>query len=544
MKFRYTYLLICLLMSVGGIQSLSADSFDEIYSVCKKGKTVNVTEDLFVEGIVISDWKNANMEVNPNKSHTAVDLTQNAVTAYIQLPDGSRGIRLKFEDESYNRFSRFDVVKLNLKGAVLRVSSRTGAVTVSALTPANVVAYRHGSDEELVVKEKHISELTDADIYTWVTLKDVEFIFKDGTYADIQETYGQRVEKYHSGYKSVNARMDGWVTSLRDINGDAIYMMVNSSCDWRRDGDGVPGGMGDFSGIVVSSRLRRFGESIGRYSIRPLDKNAFSMTSKKPMWKLLTGFILDGSLGQTLFFEKAGEVQNLNKKKFSNDRILSDSGSESYLWTDTGAEIRLVSDFNYLSADASANGQVKNGAVDFKTPCNTWYQFDDMGNVCGTNGVYLEFSTRKVKGTCLHLSFDIAAGNGNLENSQLYPYEWKVEYSLDGKEWTLVKDNVTGRKSFAVRTIPTWTKQIGKTKYPTQYDCGFGLQQHNFELPAEVIGKDKVIVKISPASEVLSVLHPSSDKSSKLKSDNSNVAKSTNRTNTNLRFGTIRIDYK
>jgi hypothetical protein len=71
-----------------------------------------------------------------------------------------------------------------------------------------------------------------------------------------------------------------------------------------------------------------------------------------------------------------------------------------------------------------------------------------------------------------------------------------------------------------------------------------GYQQHNFRLPDEAAGKEKVLVKISPASAVLAALHPTSDKSSKHTSNKSNVASPTNKTATCIRFGTIRVDYK
>lgn len=533
-----------LLLTLFPLMMVASELSDKVHPLCAAGKKVQVNEDLILEGVIISDWENPNMEVNPNKTHTKVDLTENEVTAYLQAKDGSWGVRLRFETSFYNRLCRYDVVRINFKGTRLSRGWKTGAVTFSGLTPSNVISLRAGTQADVAVKEKYISELTDEDVYTWVTLKDVEFIFKNGTFADIHESYGQRVEKYHAEYKSVHARMDGWATSLRDVNGDAIYMMVNSLCDWRRNGDGVPGGIGKVSGVVVSSKLRRYGDSMGRYSIRPFDRASIDVSTKKPVWKALTGFYLDGSMGQTLFFEKAGEVQGLNKKKISNDRVLNDTGADAFLWTDTGAEILLVSDMNHLNAEASANGQVKNGAISFRTPLNSWYEFDDLGKVSGMKGIYLEFSTKKLKEAQVHVSFDIAAGNGNMETCEKFPYDWKVECSLDGKTWTLVKDNVTGEDRFAVRSVPTWNKTIDGKKYQTQYDCGFGLQQHNFKLPAEVVGKEKVIVKISPASKIYTVLHPTSAKSSRLKSDNSNVASPTNAAVTCIRFGTIRVDYK
>ena len=500
----------------------------------------------YVDLIVISDWQNPNMEVNPNKDHNTINKEPNAITAYAQTLDGTVGMRLQFDDRSYNLLSRYDIITLDLNGARVIRAEDTGALTVIALTPANVVSLRHGSAANLVRKVRSISHLTDSDIYTWVTLKETEFVFKDGTYSDIQESYALYNEKYHSGYKSIHNRMDGWPVTLRDSEGGAIYMLVNSLCDWRRDGDGVPQGVGEVSGIIVSSHLRRFGDSIGRYCIRPFDKESVQVLPKKStsLWKLHTGFLLDGSHGQTLTFKMAGEVTDVNKAKMKNDWVLNDVGSNSMLMTDTGAEIRVLSDYNCLTADSQNNGMVKNGAICFTCPLENWYEFNNAGKVKGTKGITLAFSTKKLKGNNMQLAFDIAAGNGSMDSCELYPYEWKVEYSLNGFDWILLKDAVTGLDRFAVRTVPTWSKTIRDQKYPTQYDCGAGLQQHVFELPAEAFGKDNVEVRISPASEVLTAIHHKSDKSSRQKSDGSNVARPGMKNRTFIRFGTIRVDYR
>ena len=509
-------------------------------------RTLDINDDCILELVVTSSWNNPNKEVNPNRTHIALDTTRNTVTAYAQTLDGSKGLRLQFDEGDYNRLSRHDMILLNLKGSTISCENGIKALTVSRLTPRNVISLKKGSSSDIVNKYRTISELSDEDVYTEVTLTSVEFVFKAGTFADIQETYSIRQDKYHTGYKSVHNRMDCWPTAVRDANGGVIYMLVNSLCDWRRDGDGVPAGSGEMTGIVVSSHLRRFGESIGRYSIRPLSREDIAISAKKSttLWTPLTGYYTDGLAGQTLTFLSAGEVEDVNKKNVKNDMILNDFGAEAYLWSDSGAKMGLTSDYNSLTADTETKGLIKNGAIQFTTPLNTWYEFDDQGKVTGTKAVYLEFTAKKAKGTKMQLSFDIAAGNGDMKSCHNFPYEWKVEYSLDAVEWQVLPDAVTGKDFFAVRTVPTWTKSVDDKKYPTQYDCGFGLQQHVFNIPSEAMGKNKVHIRITPASSVLTAIHVSSDKSSRDKSDGSNFAKPTNSSMTYIRFGTIRVDYR
>ena len=45
----------------------------------------------------------------------------------------------------------------------------------------------------------------------------------------------------------------------------------------------------------------------------------------------------------------------------------------------------------------------------------------------------------------------------------------------------------------------------------TQSDFGFGLVPYRFVLPAEVLGKAKVRVRISPSSDVIATWNPGND---------------------------------
>ena len=59
-----------------------------------------------LEGIVVSDYRSPNMELNPNLNYYSVDLEENDRTVYVEAADGSCGIRLRFDEASENRLSR------------------------------------------------------------------------------------------------------------------------------------------------------------------------------------------------------------------------------------------------------------------------------------------------------------------------------------------------------------------------------------------------------------------------------------------------------
>lgn len=64
-----------------------------------------LTAPTVVEGIVVSDYRSPNMELNPNLNYYSVDLEENDRTVYVEAADGSCGIRLRFDEASENRLA-------------------------------------------------------------------------------------------------------------------------------------------------------------------------------------------------------------------------------------------------------------------------------------------------------------------------------------------------------------------------------------------------------------------------------------------------------
>ena len=273
-RISAAFLLFCV-----PLFAMASSSLHDLDRLCGPGQTVRVKGSVIVEGIVISSYKSENMAVIPNLTPESLDLNANLRTAYIQSPDGSKGLRVIFDEPEYNMLDRYDNVVLDLGNCLLGRDAHTGALTVSGLTPSNVSRVRKGTAGQLPLKARYVCELTDDDIYTYVTLKDMEFVFKDGSFADVRENY-------------IKDRMDSWVSQIRDSRGGSMYLHVNMKCDWRRRGDGVPAGCGDICGIIVNDQLRRHGDSLGRYSVRPVDREDIFVPKKgKSSWKVITGVL-------------------------------------------------------------------------------------------------------------------------------------------------------------------------------------------------------------------------------------------------------------
>ncbi|MFR7603195.1 MAG: hypothetical protein ACLUYV_05355 [Alistipes shahii] len=213
------------------------------------------------------------MEANPSVSYDKVDVTVNDCTAYLESPDGRYGFRLRFDTPEDNVLARGTRLSLSLSGTVLTREENPERYTISSLVGENMVESVAG--EAIPVKQRRISELTDDDVYTFVSLENTEFLFKEGSYANVYENYSLSSD-VNASQTGNNNRMDGWASLLMDDAGNSIYALVNMLCLWRRSGQGVPQGTGTTHGIVVHNELPRYG-NVGRYQIRVLDESGFGM---------------------------------------------------------------------------------------------------------------------------------------------------------------------------------------------------------------------------------------------------------------------------
>ncbi len=535
------------IIATAAAQSISAQevkTFEQVRAMVTEDKT-SITESVVIEGVVISDCDSPNMDQNHNVSTAKTDITHNMRTAYIQTPDGSLGFRLKFNAPEENGLYRYGTVKLDLKGATIVKEYNPERYTIRNLTTENVLSFVKGDASKVVRKEKHIKDLTDTDVYTFVTLKDVEFIFKDGSYTNIWEPYCIKSELHNVAKPyGVTSRMDGWASLLRDTDNKAIYMLVNTLCQWRRTGKPVPKGMVELSGVIVSSHVRRHGGNMGKFQIRPVDGNDIVPAKGKSPFKTIVGWFFEANNSAEANYELMGYKSGQHwKKEVKGDRLLPDVG-KGYMWTTSDSYFVLCPDFNDVST--AERGYIHAGAIAFEGPTTSWYLFDSNNKVVGTNSVFIEFSTAKISGTAMSLCFDFGAGKQSADSSWQYPAQWKVECCYDGRRWITLKDTATDQLITNLRPVPFWPSRLklltgDRSVKPTGYDCGMGLQQHTYALPPAVFGCDKVLLRITPATDKLAQIRskPQSD----MILDKGVVTPHCKQT-TFFRFGSLYVYYK
>lgn len=489
------------------------------------------------EMVVISDCDLPNTALNPNVSFDHVDVGMSRRTAYVQSEDGSWGIRILFTNEISNELHLYDRVRLNLDGCRISEDISTGALTVYDVTPLNVLGVKAGSP--VAAKERSIKDVTDEDIYTLVCLKNVEFVFREAAIVNIDERFSQYSPELHSGIASkINGFADGACCPLRDADGNSIYMAVNTLCPWRRNA--APLGSGDVTGVICVEKNLRYGDKTPKRYIRPMDADCIKVSDsrKSAAWKTYLGWFPGRIPGDYFDFEKSG-----NTKSGIDDRLLNNAGPKAFLWTDSGERrIQKASSFNSL---AFPDGLEPGGSIKLYGTLDTWYSWNADETVADTKSIFVEFNARKVKASALQFGFEICAGDGNILNTRGIPTRWHVGCSINGGPWRYL-DEADGSDSFGLRPTPAESKFDSKYNrtYNLMYANGLGLQGHLYNLPAEAIGAESVILRITPAEARWFHLSGDPARDVEFPDATTNLVKKNNKTYSTVRLGTVFIDYK
>lgn len=208
-----------------------------------------VTDYVIVEGIVVSNTPGGNAGENEQSTTSAIDYTGSKKTVYLESLDGSCGLALHTVTEDDNIFGQFDKVKILMAGTTGLMYENPDRYEVKNVTKAMVISQVKGSKADVPVKEKHMAELTDNDIYTYVKLKDVEIPIRKGAICPVNEGYTIATNAH---------RISKFPLLIRDINGNDMYMFTNTVCLYRNDGTRLPYGSGNISGVIVHERFSRF----------------------------------------------------------------------------------------------------------------------------------------------------------------------------------------------------------------------------------------------------------------------------------------------
>lgn len=467
-----------------------------------------IDQDKYIEGYIVSDPASANVCQSPQTAQFKFDFEENYKTAYIESVDGRYGFRLKFETREDNVTERWSRVRINVGGLKLVRQADPLCFTLEGLTAASIIETVSAPDEFLVpAKKKTVAELSDDDIYTLVTLQDIEIMCKDGSYTNCTDGYSIKDATVNPLSGATSPRWDTAPLLMSDKSGNVIYMLTNAMVPWRRNGttygngsEVVAQGSGAYRGIITAEELVRYGE-LGRYKIRPMAQTDIQLSNPA--------------------FSKTIVEWNWNDKQTDVKPEIGDGTLNLY-----DATLAANADFNsMMSHEYDKKGQaglIPNGAL---LATRKWWNFaEDRGEYFD-----ISFSTAGISGS--NLVFGIVWNHGQMNNTTLdSPAHWNLLYSIDGGS---TFKPVPDAEMIKNRSIVWWTT--------TSQDACPGFKDHLRKLPAECFGKDKVILRMQVADKVTDKA-PATAAASYLTNLGIEQASLTDKA-TGIRIGTITVRY-
>lgn len=412
--------------------------------------TGEVTEDIYIEGIVVSDKGNPNIALNANKATNKheVDKTENAITAYIQSMDGKSGLMIRTKTGGDNIYGNGEVVKLWLKGTTLRKEVNPSRTVLEQVQSVNIISKVAGNP--LQPREVYMKDLTDNDLYTYVKLKEVEISVPSGSFFNINEGY--------------NLRTDVYPTNIRDINGSSMYMLTNIDVPYRRDGKLVPQGSGDITGVLVHEKLARYGNDIGKYAIRHLKREDIALRENRE----------DGFSNVLVEWSR-----------FKSENAIGATEAKNPMTPDIGSGTLKQSEKGSL--DFSANGI--SGATDF----NGLIQEPTTVKGAITNGAWISknwWSDAKGRGSSWNITVSTVGitkpislqieGNSDIGGARNFIVEWSATGTETGT-WNQVGE-------FTFEDVVNFSNTL-LTQVP-------GLKVLNFQFPTAALGLTNLYIRI------------------------------------------------
>lgn len=432
-------------------------------------------EEGFIMAQVISEPGNANLDINPLTGYKTADLTENGKTAYIQSVDGQYGLRVKFPDASEAAcLPRYATVKIAVAGLEVERENNPVRYTLRGLTSGSIIETTPGTAASLPVKNRTFSQVTDDDMYTFVTFSDVEAAMRVGAWGNIHDRYTYESETVPDGQKLPTTGIDEVRNEVMprfflDKNGDMMPMAINAQTPWRRTGSFIPKGSGTIKAIICGTTLPqyKYNNETSGYTFRVMSLSDINLAATSKASTLIAEWQWTAG-ASSIKFNGSGVASGVLPTE--------GTGLMTTTATNTDACTALTTSFMYPAFQPRTE-TVVNQSLAFRYNAKWWNFTTKKGE-----SVMWDFSTAGLSGSKVTFSMTASSGKQSAPNNGA-PVDWVMEYSTDGTNFTKLKD-------FVLYPSPIFSYQ--------GLDLPCGNAEYYFELPASVLGKDKVTLRMTP----------------------------------------------
>ena len=475
---------------------------------------------LVLNGLVVNDHSGMNGAENRLVSAESLDLNYAERILYVQNAEGTQGIKLIFKEKCTDVIARYDWISVNLNGLTLKKDANPDRYSVSNIPLSSIVGTMAG--EEPLPRTVKLEDLSDSDVYTLVSVEEVEIPVRKGSFVPVD-------------IRDIGV-MVSYPMVIRSKGGGTSHLMVNVDCPWSRNGKELPRGSGTITGVVVHETCDNFEWDpvkenslfaegvntsyitglgrIGNYQIRPIDYSDINLKEEESFSTLMYEWGYCDTLGVNLVSNYEDNTLYPTYPLVENPKTLDAS---FYCVNKDGnkAMLRHCNDFSHLGPYVYGQNMTDksrgNGIVDFFGRSAFWKRdqggekygvlyskessrrwTDDNGaawcTVSWNKSQYwcTEFSTSglTVANSPLNLTFGTM---GSITLGPGAPRYWAVEWSDDAENWSATP--------IAEYTVPDFVDKANRRVHQLP-----GIKYITVNLPDDMLGKDKVYVRLRPTS--------------------------------------------
>ena len=495
-------------------------TIEEVKGLLGNAGEYPVESHFVLNGIVVNDHSGMNGAENRLVSAESLDLNYAERILYVQNAEGTEGIKLIFKEKCTDVIARYDWISVDLKGLTLKKEADPDRYSVSNI-PLSAIVGTMACDPPLPRTVK-LEELSDSDVFTLVTVEDVEIPVRKGSFVPVD-------------IRDIGV-MVSYPMVIRSKGGGTSHMMVNVDCPWSRNGKELPEGGGSITGVVVhetcdnfewdpvmENKLSAEGVNtsyitglghVGKYQIRPIDYSDINLSEEESFSTLMYEWGYCDTLGVNLVSNYENNTLYPTYPLVENPKT---HNASFYCVNKNGekAMLRHCNDFSHLgpyvygkniSGEGNGNGIYdylgrsahwrrdqggeKYGVLYSKESSRRWTE-DNAAAWCAVSwnkSQYwcTEFSTSEL--TSANCPLNLTFGTmGSITLGPGAPRYWAVEWSEDGETWA--------ENPVLEYTVPDFVDKANRRVFQLP-----GTKFITVNLPDELLGKDRVYVRLRPTS--------------------------------------------
>ena len=402
------------------------------------------------------------------------------ISGYRYILEDEQHNTLLFESDSEIDLERGKKVQLWLLGlSPVKYSEGSFSYYVfSGVQNVNIIPSE--STDVFVPRVMSPSELRYTDVFTMVTLKDMEVATLNGAFTNFKESSPSGVtatSDTHTLYWDYEGGKINWMKSFPEYyrfyptplvakDGSLIYMHISPTVSWAHEA--YPQNSGTITGIVVRESFTNFDIKESTLGIRPLCREDIALDQER-FTQTLVNFEFDNKENYLKDGELAKFLPNIQQTTSETPCTFTREGA-TIVTAGHGSNVKNLAFQDKFRGDKS--GGRATGLVVW-TPANTITTF-----------LVEDLCTKGITGA-ITMTIEANSSKANPSNH----VRARVYYSLDGESWTIVDNS-------EVKFLSQFDRADAGEKGNREETHVTGMKMFAVSLPPEILDKESISLKI------------------------------------------------